>query len=270
MEKLLNKTTAVIFCTVLSLWRMFVNATVELHPDEAYYWLWSKHLSLSYYDHPPMIAYAIKLTTLVSASEFWVRLSGVIVSIAMSVLIWILAKELFKSVKIAAGSVMLLNAYPLTMSGSIIITPDVPAFLFWSYGIFAVWQAVRSGKAAWWYVFGAMFGLSLLSKYTAVLLFPCALLFLAMNEERGWLRRVHPYLSAAVAGVIFLPVIAWNAQHQWISFRFQMSHGLSGFELLGGLAEYIGGQLLVITPFAWLAGMWAVLAYFFHRLPSRK
>ena len=54
---------------LLTIWRGFINATLELHPDEAYYWLWSKHLALSYYDHPGMVAYFIKFTTLVSSSE---------------------------------------------------------------------------------------------------------------------------------------------------------------------------------------------------------
>jgi hypothetical protein len=34
------------------------SAVIELSEDEAYQWLWSKHLDLSYYSKPPFIAYA--------------------------------------------------------------------------------------------------------------------------------------------------------------------------------------------------------------------
>ena len=31
--------------------------------DELYYWSWSRHLQASYYDHPPMVAVLIRLST---------------------------------------------------------------------------------------------------------------------------------------------------------------------------------------------------------------
>jgi len=33
------------------------------------------------------------------------------------------------------------------------------------------------------------------------------------------------YLAAVVALIIFSPVIYWNWQHEWVSFKFQFSHG---------------------------------------------
>ena len=31
-----------------------------LVPDEAYYWVWSRHLAGGYFDHPPVVAYMIR------------------------------------------------------------------------------------------------------------------------------------------------------------------------------------------------------------------
>lgn len=266
MEKILNKRNTIIFVGLLTLWRMYLSAVLQLHPDEAYYWMWSRHLDLGYFDHSPLVAYFIRLTTLFSQSELWVRFPGIIVSVAISILCWILSQQMFKSEKISAGSVILLNTFPLTMTGTILITPDIPAFLFWALAVFFFWQIVRTGNTVYWYVTGVMFGLSLLSKYTGVLLAPSLFLFLLMTDERRWLKTIHPYASFLIGLIFFMPVVYWNSRHDWISFAFQFGHGLGGQTYSAGrLIEYIGGQLLVASPFLWLIGMAATSVYLFSK-----
>src|SRR5262249_51179968 len=47
---------------------------IELSEDEAYQWIWSKHLALSYFSKPPFIAYAQFLgTSIWGDNEFGVR-----------------------------------------------------------------------------------------------------------------------------------------------------------------------------------------------------
>ena len=140
MEKIFNKKTAVWVAAACIIFKGWLSAVLELHPDESYYWLWSKFLGLSYYDHPPMVAYFIKATTLFCDSEFFVRLSGLIVAAALSVLLWFFAKKLFNE-KIAAASVIIINTMPLMLAGALIITPDTPVFLFWSFALFVVAQS---------------------------------------------------------------------------------------------------------------------------------
>ncbi|MFC1501244.1 ArnT family glycosyltransferase [Elusimicrobiota bacterium] len=266
MLKILTRNNTLIFLLIITVWRIFLNSTLQLHPDETYYWLWSRNLELSYFDHPPMLAYFIKLTTLFSMSEFWVRFSGILVSLSMSLLVWLLSKQLFHKDYIAAGSVILINIYPLTMSGSIIVTPDVPAFFFWSLGIYVAWRIFRTRKIYLWYILGVVFGLSLLSKYTSILLAPSIFLYMMFTEEKKWFKTIHPYLSFCIACLFFLPVLIWNSQHDWISFSFQIGHGLGGHgPSLFHVVEYIGGQMLVLSPFVWLAGMWAVSVYLFSK-----
>jgi 4-amino-4-deoxy-L-arabinose transferase-like glycosyltransferase len=173
---------------------------------------------------------------------------------------------LFERDDIAAASVILLNVYPVTMAGSIIMSPDVPAFLFWTASLWAFWRIVKTGNAMWWYVLGVMFGAALLSKYTCVLLGPALLAFLVFSEERKWLATAHPYLACCVALLIFSPVIIWNQSHQWVSFSFQLSHGMGGSAYkFSHLLDYIGGQLLVASPFVWLLGIWVSAIFLFRR-----
>jgi undecaprenyl-diphosphatase len=264
--RILNKPFAISFVLALTLWRAYTAATLPLHPDEAYYWLWSRHLALSYFDHPPMIAYFIKLATLFSQAELWVRLSGLFVSGACSIFVWLLAKDIFEREDIAAASVILLNVYPVAMAGSIIMSPDVPAFLFWTASLWAFWRIIKTNRAVWWYILGATFGAALLSKYTCVLLAPALLAYLFFTEDRKWLATAHPYMAIFISLLMFSPVLIWNYSHQWVSFAFQLSHGLGGGAYrLSRIWEYIGGQMLVASPFLWLLGMWAGAIFLFRR-----
>lgn len=266
MKKILNQRNTVILIALVSLWRLYLSAALQLHPDEAYYWLWSRDLAMGYFDHPPLVAFFIWLTTLASKSELWVRLSGTLVMLLLSGLMWRLSMELFKNVALAAGSVILFNVYPLTMLGMLVITPDVPVLLFWSLSIYVFWQIMRSGQTGWWYLLGVTFGLALLSKYTAILMVPCFLLYLLLTDDRRWLKTRHPYLSLLVGLVCFLPVVYWNSQHDWVSFVFQFKNGLGGDAFdIAKVAEYAAGQLLVTGPVVWLLGLYAALVGLYRR-----
>lgn len=266
MDKIFNTRNTVILVTLLTLWRLYLSAGLQLHPDEAYYWLWSRKLDIGYFDHSPMVAYFIWLTTLISNAELWVRLSGTVVTLLSSLLMWRLAMQLFGSSRVAAGSVMLFNVYPMTMMGLIVITPDIPVFLFWSISIYLFWQIIEKKKIWLWYVLGLTFGLALLSKYTAILLLPCFFIYLLLTDDRRWLKTIHPYLALFAGLLCFFPVVYWNSRHEWISFVFQLGHGLGGQEYsLGRVADYIVGQLLLVGPIAWLLGIYAAFAWMFRK-----
>jgi len=266
MENIFNRRNTIILVGMLTLWRLYLSAELQLHPDEAYYWMWSRNLAVGYFDHSPLVAYFIWLTTLFSKAELWVRLSGTIVTLIISVLTWKLALQLSRSTVVASGSVMLFNVYPLSMLGLIVITPDIPVLLFWSVSVYIFWQIMRSNKTWLWYVLGFSFGLALLSKYTAVLLVPCLFLYLVFTEDRHWLKTFYPYLSLLIGLLCFLPVVYWNNDHNWVSFGFQLNHGFNGQSYsITRVAEYVGGQLLVVGPITWFLGVYAAFAWFFRK-----
>ncbi len=266
MDDLLSKRGAIVAVIVLLLGKLYLAATLQLHPDEAYYWLFSRHLDFGYFDHPPLVAYCIRLTTLVSQQELWVRFSGILETVIVSALAWVLSLQLWNDRKIAAASVITLNTLPLTLVGSVLITPDIPVFLFVSAGIVAYWQIVASGKARYWYVLGAAFGLALLSKYTAFLLAPPLLLFTIVTDERKWLKTVHPYAGFLLGCIFFLPVVYWNSTHEWASFAFQLHHGLGGTGYrLRNILAFCGGQMLVAGPIMFVAAVSAAALFLFQK-----
>jgi undecaprenyl-diphosphatase len=265
MEKIFNKKNTFFLVGFAVLFKLFLSCGLELHPDEAYYWLWSVHLAPGYYDHSPMVAYFIKITTLFSDSEIFVRFSSIITTIILSFLTWKFVKKLFGET-VAAASVIILNTFPLMLIGSVIITPDTPLFLFWSFTIYYLWKLVETKRTKYWYITGVFFGLAMLSKYTGVLFVPCLLVYMVFDKKLEWFKNKHFYLMFFVSLIIFAPVIYWNWQNGWISFTYQLNHGLYNTKLnFGYIFEYLGGQALIAGPFVFLAGFAAAIMYFFSK-----
>src|SRR6516164_7921452 len=95
--------------------------------DEAYYWIWSKHLAGGYYDHPPMVALVIRAGTLIAGdTELGVRLVSILLALPMSYAVFRSAALLFGGLRVAATATILLNATLMVSVGTTLITPDSP------------------------------------------------------------------------------------------------------------------------------------------------
>lgn len=251
-----------ILLTATTVFRLFYIQWVDLAPDEAYYWTWSRHLQWGYYDHPPMVGFLIWLFTAIAGQgEFGVRLGWVIIGALLSLLSYRLGKQMFDSERAGFYAALLMNIILLTATGAIIVTPDGPQGLFWALTIFCVYRAISGEGNHWWYLTGIFLGLGLLSKYTMILIAPSIFFFLLSSPEgRKWLTRKEPYLSFLLGLAIFSPVILWNAQNDWMSFRFQLSHGLAVKKEVGlkYFGEYWGAQAGLVSPLMFLALLWAM------------
>jgi undecaprenyl-diphosphatase len=246
-----------------AVFRLFFIRWVELAPDEAYYYTWSRNLQWGYYDHPPLVAFLIRVfTTVGGQGEFGVRWGWVIMGALLTVLLYRTGTKMFTSQRAGFYAALLMNISLLGSTGSVIATPDGPQALFWVLAVFSVYQAIEQKGPHWWYLTGVWFGLGLQSKYTMILLAPCIFLFLLSSAEgRKWLYRKEPYLALFLGLLVFSPVIFWDATHDWTSFRFQISHGLevkkaAGLKYFG---EFWGGQAGVVTPLVFLALIWAMV-----------
>jgi len=234
---------------------------IELVPDEAYYWDLSRKLQLSYYDHPPMLMYLISLFTgILGNTEFVVRLPSVIIGSAVTVIVYLLGKDLFDE-KIGFYSALLTSFTLIYSIGGILATVDTPFALFWLLASYSGVKAIKTGDGKWWYLNGIALGLGMLSKYIMVLFVPAFLIFMLLSKgHRHWLRRKEPYIGSIIALLIFSPVIIWNAQNDWASFKFQLTHGLEVKRKAGfpSLLEYIGSQAGILSPLLFIACVWGM------------
>lgn len=266
VEKIFNLKNTVIFVCFSVAWKIFLASALCLHPDEAYYWLWSTNLQLSYYDHAPMVAYFIKLTTLFSNSELAVRFSTIIATVILTFLLWKLVKSLFKSEVTASAAIIILHSMPILFSVSIITTPDTPSFLFLSVATFFVWKLIKSENQNYWYLIGLFFGLSMLSKYTACLFLMSLFFYMLLDKKIYWFKSYQLYLGIIISVICFLPVIYWNWQHDWASFSYQIGHGLSNKGIrFNYIFEYLGTQAGVFNVILFFPVLYIGIKYLFSK-----
>ncbi len=244
--------------------RLLVAGWTPLSADEAYYWVWSHALAPGYLDHPPMVALWIRAgTALAGQGPFGIRLLGPLSAALGSVLLAGAAEDLFPGRRLGIPAATLLNATLLLAAGAVTMTPDSPLIFFWVAAMWALGRLHATGRPGWWLAVGLAAGGALASKYTAALLgLGIALWLVATPEGRRWLRTPWPWAGGVLAGLCFLPVIWWNADHGWASFAKQ--GGRTGdwrpADALRFMGELLGSQLGLGTPLVAIlcaAGVWA-------------
>ncbi len=243
--------------------RLGVMHSAVLIPEEAYYWVYAQHPNMSYFDHPPMVAWVIRAGTLIFGdTEFGVRIVGSLLMCAASVLLYLYGRMWYgrRAALIAAAALIVLPAYFVT---GFIATMDAPLVFFWTACLLGTSMALRNGRPIGWYLAGAAIGAAMLSKYTGVFLgLGCVLAVVGCRPYRRHLLTVHPYLAALLAVAVFSPVLVWNAANDWASFRFQFVDRFAGGGLnLADPLEFVGAQFAVATPVLviWTLWLWALL-----------
>ena len=228
--------------------RLLFLGWLNLLPEEAYYWSYSRHLDIGYLDHPPLVAWLIYLSESVfGKSEFAVRLPAFLGWFLFAYFIY---RFTVNTVGRSAGKLVLLfvAVMPIYLSIGFLMTPDAPFYVCWAGALFFLERAVIANKVNAWYGFGICLGLGMLAKYTMGLTMMALLLFLiADKDSRRWLLRPQPYLAFAIGVLLFLPVLIWNSQHDWASFVFQGSRRWSGgIEFNPHIL--LGSAMFLITP----------------------
>src|ERR1700756_605362 len=114
----LVRTTALTVLALVVL-RLGAAALTPLTFDEAYYWMWSKHLAGGYYDHPPMVAVVIRLGTMLAGdTELGVRLVSILLALPMSWAVYRTAEILFGSDRVASSAAIFLNVTLMVAVGT--------------------------------------------------------------------------------------------------------------------------------------------------------
>ena len=237
---------ALIVIAAMTLLRVTYASLTELRTDEAYYWTWSKESALSFLDHPPMIAWFIRFgTAIFGDTNFGVRFAGILAMLVTQLLLADIVRRVTHDVRAIAFAVLMPEAalyYGLLMAK---VSPDTALIPFAVAMVWALVRLVEDNDARWWLAAGAFAGLALLSKFTAIMLLPAVAAFMLVPKWRArWLVSPYPWLAALIATVLFLPVLVWNAEHDWASFRFQFVRAAATREMsLRTLGEFISLQL---------------------------
>ena len=236
---------------LLTAMRAVYAGVIELRTDEAYYWTWSKESVLSFLDHPPMIAWFIRFgTAIFGDTNFGVRFAGLLAMLVTQLLLADIVRRVTHDIRAVLLAVLMSEAaiyYGLLMAK---VAPDVALIPFAVAMVWALVRLVESDDARWWLAAGVFAGLALLSKFTAVMLVPAVLAFMLIPDwRRRWLTSPYPWAAALIAVAVFSPVLIWNAQHDWASFRFQSVRAVATHELsLRTVGDFFGLQFFLVGP----------------------
>jgi 4-amino-4-deoxy-L-arabinose transferase-like glycosyltransferase len=256
---------ALLLVTGAALVRLVFAALIPLFPDETYYWDWSRHLAAGYFDHPGGLALIIRAGGVLLA-PFGAADSNLGVRLGTNVAGWIAAMATIATARRIGGdgaawrAGVVMTVMPLAAAGLILATPDAPLLAATAVGLYGVVRALEcepSTRASrrWWMFTGLMLGLAFCSKYTSIFL-PVGVVIavFARRSLRARLREPGPYVACVIATIVFLPVLVWNAHHEWISFLFQVKHGLAapqGSALRAAWrheGDFWGGQAALASP----------------------
>jgi len=241
--------------------RLIFIFTLNLSDDEAYYWQYARHLSLSYYEHPPLVAWSNYLMMkLLGSTAYAVRMSALLYSIGDSILVWLITNKIFHDRWKALFAVLGLNIIPAYAIGGLMMLPDAPLGFFWLLTMYFLAKVFLDNKGAYWYAAGLALGFDMLSKYHAIFVPVSALIFMILSiKERNWFKDVKPYLATFIALIIFSPVIIWNIEHHFESIKFELVSRNPNFHIsINKFFTFLGSQIGFISPLVFFLLIYAI------------
>ena len=229
----------------------------NLSPDESQYWYWSRDPAFGYFSKPPLIAWAIALTTGLFGNDEWaVRLSAPLFHFGAAAFLYLTAKAQFDE-RTAIWTGLAWATMPGVIVSSFVVTTDAPLLFFWSGAIYFLFRiAAAEGRAhiATYAALGVMVGLGFLAKY-AMLYFIAASLaaLLVLPPVRLALLRLKGLATIAVIIALATPNTLWNADHDFQTVAHTAANANWGGSLfhIGKFFEFFAAQPVVagIVPF---------------------
>ena len=192
------------------------NSALDLLPDEAQYWSWSRHLAFGYFSKPPMIAWLIHAATALFGDDEWsIRLAAPLLHAATGIVVCFIGRAIFNA-RVGFMSALVYATLPGVTFSGLVISTDAPLMFFWALGLLAFWQVWTRPNWAWAIALGVAIGFGMLSKYAMAYFLLGVVIHIAfatrLERARAW-----RYLAVAmlIAGALLVPNLAWNAAHGW-------------------------------------------------------
>lgn len=240
--------------------RIVISASTALGNDEVYYWTYAQQLQWNYFDHPPFVAWLIRISTLNLSLHFETAVrAGAILCSGIGTWLIYQTGTFIHNEKAGWYAALLYSAsfYSSIIAGTFIL-PDSPQLVFWLAGIFLL---LRLNKATeqnlptlkLWVLFGLSAGLCILCKVHGAFLW-LAVVINVLLINRKLLRQKGLYVAFAISAVLVLPIILWNIAHDFITYTYhsdRVNPFRTGIHVPGFLRE-IGGEIFYNNPFVFL------------------
>ncbi|ARV05344.1 hypothetical protein BTO04_00950 [Polaribacter sp. SA4-10] len=255
--KFIEKNKAISWVLGFQLFRLILLPFMGLMPQDAYYYLYGQNLSLSYFDHPGMIGYILRIfTDVLGHSIFAVKFADFVITSLTILSFYKLASYFLSKQKLERAFVLLASTIFISIL-SFNSTPDVPLLLFWTLSLICLYKAIFEEKKWFWILGGIAMGLAFNSKYTALVLQIGLIAFLIFsNKYRKLLLSPWFWSCLIISATVTFPVWYWNYQNDFASFVFQSSERTSSitkFEISPkNFFGAIGHQMFLLLPVLFL------------------
>ncbi len=243
-----------IFLGCITIFRLFYIAMFDLTPDEAYYWTWGLDLDWCYFDQPGGVAFVDRLiTTIFGVSTWGLRVGAILFGLLGTLFVYLTARKLDFDHSQSSLSAALLHIIPLMAGGHVLMLHDTVMITVAVIMIYFITRAIFEEKMLWWILSGIFAALALYGKFSAVVLAPGICIFLLFSKKRRfWFGKVHPYLAVLAASLLFLPVVVWNKNNEWIALlavrKLATKPDVTILERIVNVFDYIGSQAGLVTP----------------------
>jgi hypothetical protein len=259
--------TLIVLAAVLRLLYLAWFCPLDLSPDEALYWEWSRRLDWCYQSKGPLVAWLIRLSCeLFGDSMIAVRFPAVVCGSLLLVGLHTLTDRIHRSAGLALGVVAIALTLPMVAAGSTLMTIDAPFTCAWMWALVFAHRASfpSSERGTWaWAAAGTCIAIGILAKHTMLLWAPCFAVFLLTTPAvRAHFMRPGFWTMIGIGALGGLPILIWNALNGWVTLAHTQGHaGLEddiGIRWLGPL-NYVAGQgaiLLGLWFVAWATATW--------------
>jgi len=206
----------VLFLSIFFAINLLQSNYTALFEDEAYYWVWSKNLAFGYFDHPPLVAIWIKVSSLFFDGEFGVRFFSTITFTLMLIFIWLIIDYKDKWRYVWLFFLLIISMAFLNIYG-FIVTPDTPLLLFVAVFLYAYKRFLLKQNVLNTLFIGFSMVAMLYSKYHGVLviLFVIFSNLSLLKQKKFWLASLFGFL-------LFLPHLYWQFSNDFPSFVYHL------------------------------------------------
>lgn len=241
--------------------RLIVSPTFGLGVDEAHYALYAKYLDLSYVDHPPLVGWVqAPLYYLFGTNEFFVRLPAIILFALTSVFCYRYTEAFSGSKSVAILAVLAVNSSFILNILGLMLLPDCFLLVLIFPLMTVILKIEERGQWRYYAWLGLILGLAGLAKYTAILFVVPLVLYFLLKKRYRLIFSPAMVFAALIALMLISPVLYWNVQNDFVSFRYQSGHvlGSSSASIKSFLVSLLA-QFGAYSPFLFLIaffGFW--------------
>jgi len=234
-----SKNLFIFYLLLIFIFNILQSAYTELIDDEAYYWLWSQKLAWGYFDHPPMVALWIKISSLFFSGELGVRFFSAFMFSGTVFFIWKLISDKEKQNHIHLFF-LLLTAVVLFNVYGFITVPDTPLFFFTALFLFVYKHFLEKENLKWSLLLGFAMAGMLYSKYHGILV-----IFFVVLSNLKLLKSRYFWIASLFGFILFLPHLYWQYDNGYPSLIYHLNRSKKLYKFKFTLL-HLFNQILIV------------------------